>query len=127
MELDEGQLRSVPDGGPLHVLPNGIQIIRRKKHEPIDLEGLDRDELARRTGKLEGSKFLPGTSLGRIVEMTCEILLENGAQVGSNEAYNRVHRDTIGISRGRRVRGLRVRRSGNGKVAHAYPEDERVL
>jgi len=70
MELDEGLLRAVPDGCVLYTLPNGIKIVRRKKHEPIDAANLSRQDLERLTGKENGAKFLPGTTLARIVEMT---------------------------------------------------------
>lgn len=127
MELEESQLRRVPDGGVLYTLANGIQILRRKKHEPIHLEGLTEAEQRRRTSKREGSKFLPGTTLRDIVKMTCDILIENGAEPGANTGYNKVYEHPIGISRGRAVTAVRVVRSNNGKIAHAYPEDERRL
>jgi len=127
MGIDERPLRGVPDAGVLDMLPNGIRIIRRKKHEPIEMGQLTRNERMRRTDKLEGSKFLPGTSLARIVRMTREVLLENDAKIGSNDGCGKVYDRPIGISRGRPVRGLRVRRSNNGTLAHAYPEDEQRL
>ena len=123
MELDEVQLREVPNAGVLHELSNGIQIIRRRKHEPIDLPRREK-ELARQTNKCNGSKFLPETTLTRIVEMTSEVLLENRAEIGSNDCYNKVYDEPIGISAGRRVKGLRVCRSNRGRYAHAYPQDE---
>ena len=73
MELNDADLRAVRDGEVLHELPSGIRIIRRRKHEPVpDLLDLPRDEQVRKTNKVNGSKFLPGTSLRRIVEMTAE-------------------------------------------------------
>ena len=127
MDLDEGQLRAVPDGCVLHTLPSGIAIVRRKKHEPIDTMNLSRQELERLTGKEEGAKFLPGTTLARIVEMTIQVLQEKQAQVGENTEYNTVYDQPIGISRGRRVRGLRVVRSQGGRIAHGFPEEEERL
>jgi len=84
-------------------------------------------ELARRTDKVNGSKFLPGTTLERIVQMTREILEENGAEVGSNDSYGKIYDSAIGISRGVAVRAVRVRRSNRGRYAHAYPDDEKRL
>ena len=127
MEPDESQLRVVRDGRILHTLPNGIQIQRRMKHEPIRLEGLSKREIRRRTDKKHGSKFLPETTLRRIVEITREILEENEAVVGTNQCYDKVYEEAVGISNGRRVRGVRVRRSNQGRLAHAYPEDEKRL
>lgn len=127
MELEEGHLRSIPDGGVLHELPNGIRIVRRRKHEPkpIEVNGLSGADLVRRTDRRAGSKFLPETSLSDIVKMTCEVLIENGAIVGTNIGYNKTYEHPIGYSKGRPVKGLHVTRSNSGKLAHAYPIDER--
>jgi hypothetical protein len=127
MDLDEEALRAVPDGGTLLRLPNGIEIVRRLKHEPIEMEGPAREELADRTNKFNGSKFLPGTTLREIVGMTAEVLRENGAGIGSNAGYNTVYDKPIGIADGKQVRGLRVLRSGNGRYAHAFPANEEEL
>ncbi len=127
MELDEGKLRSVRDGGILHTLESGIQIQRRLKHERIDLDGLTQEEIVRRTDKKNGAKFLPGTTLSRIVAMTCEVLEQNNAALGSNAGYTKVYEKAVGVSRGRRVCAVKVVRSTNGTYAHAYPEDEERL
>jgi len=124
MELDERQLARVPDGGVLHTMASGINILRRKKHEPIVLADLTREEIAWRTDKNNGSKFLPGTSLSRIVEMTCEILMENKAVSGTKDGYTKAYDKVVGVSRGEAVRAVKVVRSNNGAYAHAYPEDE---
>lgn len=126
MELDEGQLRSVPDAGILCRLPNGIGVIRMRKHEPIDMTGLSPAEVEVRTNKASGSKFRPGTTLTRIVEITQEILDENGAQPGTpSGSYDKMYDESVGISRGRTVSAVRVRTCSNGTLAHAYPVDER--
>ena len=108
-------------------MPNGIKILRRKKHEPIDMAQLTKGEQERQTDKRNGSKFLPETSLKRIVEMTCQVLIEKGAEVGANIPYNKVFDHPIGYSNGCPVKGLRVSRSNKGRLAHAYPVDERRL
>jgi hypothetical protein len=61
------------------------------------------------------------------VEMTADVLQKNGAHVGENTEYNTVYEEPIGISRGRRVRGLRVVRSQEGRIAHGFPEEEKKL
>jgi hypothetical protein len=128
MARSNADLRAVPEGGVLFTLPNGIRILRRRKHEPVtNLLGLSRAALTRLTGKMNGSKFLPGTTLDRIVEMTTEVLLENQAAPGSNTSYNKVFAEPIGISAGRLVRALRIQRSWNGTVAHGYPVNENDL
>jgi len=125
MELDESRLRSVGEARTLYRLGNGIEIVRRKKHEPLDSEDLKRDVLERKTDSRSGSKFLSGTPLKQIVEMTAEILLENEARVGSNKFYNKVYPRPIGISRGEKVCAIRVELKG--RWAHGYPVDERLL
>ena len=128
MERSDADLRAVPEGGVLRTLPNGIRIIRRRKHEPgANLLELSRGALARLTDKVNGSKFLPRTTLARIVEMTAEVLLENQAAPGSNTSYNKVFAEPIGISAGRLVRALRIQRCWNGTVAHGYPVNENAL
>jgi hypothetical protein len=124
MELDEGKLRKVQDSDILHTLESGIQIQRRKKHEPIGFDDMTQEEIDRRTDKKNGAKFLPGTTLSRIVEMTCEILMENKAVLGSKDGYTKVYDQAVGVSRGRRVRAVKVVRSNDGLYAHAFPEDE---
>jgi hypothetical protein len=126
MELDEGQLRSVPEGGVLFTLPNGISILRRTKHEPINLAGLSPAQVKLRTDKTNGSKFLRGTGLARIVEITREILEENGVQPGhANGRYAKMCYSPVGISNGRRVKAVRVVTACGSTQAHAYPEDKR--
>jgi len=73
MQLDEGQLRAVPDGGTLYRLPSGIEIIRWMKHEPIETEGLRGEELERLTDKVSGSKFLGGMTLADIVRINAYV------------------------------------------------------
>jgi len=119
MELDERRLRAVRDGEPLHVLENGIVIVRRVKHEPKDFTGLSKAEVERQTNKTNGSKFLPGTTLAQIVTMTADVLRENQAVCGTTKVYNKTCGKPIGISRGREVRCLRVQ--VNGRWAHGFP------
>jgi len=119
MQLDESQLRRVSDGAELCRLQSGIIISRRHKHEPIEIAGLSEEDLKRRTSKENGSKFLPGTTLCQIVEMTAKVLGDDGATIGLKTTYNVVYDRPIGISRGRRVRGIRVALASG--YAHAFP------
>ena len=125
MDLDEKQLRIVPKGGTLYTLDNGIRIVRRPKHEPIDVDGLDAARLKWKTDKNNGSKFLKGISLKRIVEMTEEVLRENRAVPEVRSAYNKVYAVPIGISEGKKVRAIRV--DVGGGWAHGYPVNEDEL
>ena len=129
MGLDESTLRAVSDGETLITLPNGIEIVRRRKHEPmVGMERLTKRALAAKTDKDWGSKFLPGTSLPDIIRMTTEALEECGAKLGDKDrSCGKVFDCPIGISDGELVRGLLVHRSRNGRYAHGFPVDETAI
>ena len=76
------------------------------------------EQLALRTGKKSGSKFLPGTTLAHIVRYTEEILTENRAVRYSSGTYTKTFTDDIGISGGLRVRTIQV--LFDGHYAHAF-------
>ena len=42
MDLDPKELRRTPDGETLLRLDSGIEIVRRRKHEPIGISGATR-------------------------------------------------------------------------------------
>jgi len=125
--MSEGteDLARVPDGGRLLRLPNGIVIVRRRKHEPVDLRGKSKTEIERLTGKVNGAKFLPQIDLECIVRMTREVLIEKDVHPGAAGRYTKGYGRPIGISRGRHVKGLCVVVSG--RYAHAFPIDEKDL
>ena len=112
-------LYAVLDGQTLVTLATGIEIVRRRKHEPISLAGLDTEQLASRTGKTSGSKFLPGTTLAHIVRYTEEILTENRAVRHTSGTYTKTFADGVGIAGGVRVRTIQV--LFDGRYAHAFP------
>jgi hypothetical protein len=122
MDLNERDLRAVPNSGTLVELPNGIRIVRRRKHESLESRGIKTRDLAAETSARKGSKFLASLTLKRIVEMTAEVLEEQGAVRDARAVYNRVYGEPIGVSKGKKVRKLRVEL--NGGCAHAYPIDE---
>ena len=124
MELDAAILRATPDGCTLVTLPSGIEIIRRKKHEPIMLEGLSAAEIAKRTDKRNGAKFLPGTTLRQIVEMTAQVLEQNQARPDSNTSYVGRLPQPIGLCCGHPTSCIRVLRSNRGRLAHGHPVEE---
>lgn len=112
-------LYAVPDGQTLVTLANDIEIVRRRKHEPISIDGLDMEQLASRTGKKNGSKFLPGMTLTHIVRYTEEILTENGAALYGSGTYTKTFTDDVGIAGGVHVRTIQV--LFDGRYAHAFP------
>jgi hypothetical protein len=112
-------LYAVPDGQTLVTLAIGIEIVRRRKHEPISLAGLDTEQLALRTGKKSGSKFRPGTTLAHIVKYTEEILIENRAVLHTSGTYTKTFPDDVGIAGGVHVRTMQV--LFDGRYAHGFP------
>ncbi len=112
-------LYAVPDGQTLVTLATGIEIVRRRKHEPIRINSLDRQQLESRTGKKSGSKFLPGTTLEHIVGDTEAILTENDAALNTSGTYTKTFTDDVGLVGGVRVKTLQV--LCNGRYAHAFP------
>ena len=112
-------LYAVSDGQTLVTRATGIEIMRRRKHEPISITGLDAAQLASRTGKKSGSKFLPGTTLAHIVRYTEEILTENNAVLHTSGTYTKTFADHIGIASGAYVRTIQV--LFDGRYAHGFP------
>ena len=112
-------LYAVPDGQTLVTLATGIEIVRRRKHEPISLAGLDTEQLASRTGKKSGSKFLPDTTLAHIVRYTEEILTENRAVLHISGTYAKTFAHEVGLAGGVYVRTMQV--LFDGRYAHGFP------
>ena len=117
--MSTNDLYAVPDGQTLVVLATGVEIVRRRKHEPINLDGLDQQQLAARTAKKSGSKFLPGTRLEQIVRYTEAILTENNAVLNTSGIYTKTFADHVGVASGVRVRTIAV--LFDGRYAHAFP------
>ncbi|MGD0770216.1 MAG: hypothetical protein ABSB42_18695 [Tepidisphaeraceae bacterium] len=121
-ESPSGQelLRSVLDGLPLKVLAGGLVIVRRKKHEPIDLAGLTAEKIVERTSKRSGSKFTARWDLMRyanwIEARTGE--LHWTAKTGP-VAMDTPFDEVVGISRGKEVYTIRL--VSDGRHLHAYP------
>jgi hypothetical protein len=118
----EERYRGVRDGEALEVLANGLVLIRRKKHEPISLTGLTRQEIVEATSKRSGSKFLDDWTLTRYVQwLRRQIDLLDWTQ-DTGPTTTVVHFDVqIGISRGIYARKVRLR--SDGRYVHAYPEE----
>jgi hypothetical protein len=112
-------LYAVPDGRTLVILATGIEVVRRRKHEPINIDGLDQKQLESRTAKKNGSKFLPATTLEQIVSYTEEILTENKAVLNTSGTYIKTFANDVGIAGGIRVRTITV--LFDGRYAHSFP------
>ncbi len=118
----EERYRGVRDGESLETLANGLVLIRRKKHEPISLAGLKREEIVDATSKRSGSKFLSVWTLMRYVQWIQEQVNAFGWTQDTGPTTTVIHfNDHVGISRGIYVRKVRLR--SDGRYIHAYPEE----
>src|SRR6267142_5402684 len=104
-QLTEAEYRRIPNGCVLKTLPTGLSILRRTKHEwTIDLEGLNRKDLATVTNPRRGSKFLNSWTLTQYVRY----IERRAAQLDwTRETARALHTFTesnpVGYSRGRLV------------------------
>lgn len=76
-------LTASPDGATLRHLASGLEIVRRRKHEPIDVANLSRAELEKLTDKRFGSKFAADWSLEQLVDWTAHQVDMHRWTVGS--------------------------------------------
>lgn len=112
--------RGVSEGSHLKVLANGLIVIRRKKHEPIDLEGLPIEKIVARTSKVSGSKFASHRDLASYVNWIEARTLELGWTWQTGAApVDTPFEEAVGISRGKKVYTIRLVK--DGRYLHAYP------
>jgi hypothetical protein len=120
--ISETDLYSIPDGGTLRKLENGLEIVRRRKHEWLPtLDGMQADKLAERTGKTWGSKFYCDWTLPALVEWIKGIITEEGwtLRPGQSSQTDRVFNHDIGLAAGKPTPKIRV--VCDGRYVHAYP------
>jgi hypothetical protein len=112
--------RNAPDGSQLKALTGGLIIVRRMKHESIDLNGLKPEQILHRTSKRSGSKFAPNWDLKHYVNWIETMVLKLGWTVKTGP----IEQDTkfnhaVGIYRGRKMYTIRL--ASDGRYLHAYP------
>src|SRR3954452_4619013 len=120
--MGEADLYSIRDGETLRVLEGGLEIIRREKHEwKPSLERPPWEKLAKRTGKVWGSKFYPAWTLPVLVEWIATVVAEEGwlLQPGQPTEADRLLNHDIGLVSGKPTRKIRV--LCDGRYVHAYP------
>ena len=118
--MSNEHLHSRADGETLRKLPSGVEIVRRRKHEPIDASSLSRTKLEKVTRKEPGSKFVKAWNLQRVVDFTARQVELEGWTKGTESANVVVcMKEIVGIAEGKRVRAIKIV-CYNGYV-HAYP------
>lgn len=121
--MPENSPYSKRDGETIRVLPSGLEIVRRRKHEPIDLASLPVEDLTRLTGKAFGSKFAASWNVERVVELIVERVATEGWSTETGRATAVVHmKETVGHSNGKAVTAIRI--VSDGRYVHAYPVEE---
>jgi len=112
-------LAGIPDGGTLRTTASGLEIIRRRKHEPIDLEGLPRAEQRRMTDKRFGSKFSPHWSLARLTDWIAREIETREWTQGSVQTVDVEFEQPVGVVTGRSTSTIRI--MSDGRYVHAFP------
>jgi|SRR5665213_520255 len=124
-------LRAVRDRETLWRIPaTGMEICRAMKHEPIDFDSLDRDELASHTDDRNGSKFLSRWTLRRLVLWSVEQSEVIDPRTGRPwrfppGAKSRVKvrlAEPVGYVRGELVHTITM--VARGRYIHAYPDED---
>jgi hypothetical protein len=119
----EDQYRKVRDREPLKALANGLMIVRCKKHEPIVLTDLSREQVIWRTSKQWGSKFTSDWTLAKYVQWI-ELRLKElrWSTATGPTADNTIFPDPVGISRGIPVHTIKL--ISDRRFVHAYPDED---
>ena len=115
-------LSRLPDGATLRRLPCDLEIVRRRKHEPIDVSRLSRSERAARTDKRHGSKFGLAWTLERLTDWIAERVEEYGWVPGRRQKLDVPFEEPVGYSVGTSVRTIRI--MSDGRYVHAFPVED---
>lgn len=119
--MSDAGLSRVPDGGVLRRLPSGIEVLRRQKHEPIDLSGLSRERLASATDKRSGSKFSADWTIERVTDFVADHVASAGwgFPPAATTHVDLRQPEPVGYSDGIEVHTIRIVRAG--RYVHAFP------
>ncbi len=117
--MTRDDLAGISDGGTLRRLPSGLEIVRRRKHEPIDLDGLPRSERVRLTGKRFGSKFVGAWSLGRLTDWIAQEVEAQGWSAGLPQQVDVHFNEAVGVVGGEFTSTIRI--MSDGRYVHAFP------
>jgi hypothetical protein len=109
------------DGGTLMTLPSGLQIVRRRKHEPVDFAELDYPDLVRLSDPRHGSKFLDDWGLERLTQWIAAEVRAAGWRLepAVSRTMERRFKSPVGVCEGKKVYTIRI--VCDGRYVHAYP------
>ncbi|MEE8169327.1 MAG: hypothetical protein V3T70_02155 [Phycisphaerae bacterium] len=117
-------LAGVPDGGTLRRLASGLEVVRRRKHEPIAHEQLQSAGLEHLTDKRHGSKFAPDWTLQRLTEWITSEIEARQWSIGTAQDADVHFKNPVGYFLGKSVKTIRI--ISDGRFVHAFPiEDQR--
>jgi len=116
-------LAGLPDGATVRRLSSGLEIVRRRKHEPVDLEGLGRKDTAKLTGKRLGSKFSGEWGMARLTDWIAREVDSRGWTTGEPRQADVLLDDPVGIVSGELVSTIRI--MSDGRYVHAFPVEDR--
>lgn len=102
----------------------GLQIVRRRKHEPIDFEGLARSERVRLTDKRFGSKFLRDWGIVRLTDWIAEEIDSRKWTAGAPLSVDVAFERPVGIVSGEETSIIRI--ISDGRYVHAFPVEDRT-
>lgn len=119
----EQRYRRIQEPGPLEILPNGLEIIRRRKHEPIEFDGLSRQQMKFLTDKVHGSKFAGNWLLVDYVDWVAHAIGVLGWTPATGPAdHGFAEGRIVGICKGEPVHTIRI--VSDGRNVHAYPAED---
>ena len=118
-------LYSTRNRGPLRTLPGGMVITRAVKREPINLNGLTREEIVQRTSARPGSKFLETWPLPRVTDWIEREVWRRGWQFppGLRERVAERLPEPVGTVNGRVVHAIAI--VAADRYVHACPWEDR--
>jgi hypothetical protein len=114
---------SVGDGGTIRVLAPGLEIVRRMKHEPMDLSKYSEKQRKKLTDKIRGSKFNSWWTTERVADFIAGQAQANGWSATTGPFRLVINlRAMVGVAEGVQVASIRI--DSDGRYLHAYPVGE---
>ncbi|MBA3273501.1 MAG: hypothetical protein H0T11_06465 [Chthoniobacterales bacterium] len=122
--MAESDYRTVPNGGVLATLNNGLVIVRRWKHEWTPMvETLAGEVFTRYTDRKSGSKFNRQWTLSRYVDwLQDQVEALDWTDQSSPQDHTVEMNQPVGYSKGEPVTKIRIELSS--RSVHAYPVKE---